>query len=453
MREGRLRFWLALAALVLFGRMFQTEVLWAEEGLPLAVAQQMLGGGSLYRDIWFDKPPLLAWFYVGVLKLAGYSGYGLRLVGVVYILAVVATGYSLVRRLEGEPAARWTAFFLAFFTCFYVPSATVPLAADLLLVLPHLGTFWLLASGRPLWAGVVAGLAFHLNTKAVLVVAAGALAMGQVRLLLAGFWLGGVAALAACGSLDGYWEQVWRWGAAYAGAAFTEHPWRLGVERTLAWMGFHAALVAGMAAKRERRTLVWVLVSLVAVALGARFFPRYYFQVLPGLAVAAGIGWAELVERRRAWTWIAALTVLLAIPAIRFGRTRPRDTAMDADSRRAAEVVARLAAPEERIFVWGFRPEIYYYARRLGASRYLESQPLTGVLADRHLERSEAFRPDWVAGHRWLLERELGARRPAVVVDGLGPYNGRLEIPPSLLMGYHLAGWTEGTRIYRRDGF
>ena len=116
-------------------------------------------------------------------------------------------------------------------------------------------------------------------------------------------------------------------------------------------------------------------------------------------------------------------------------------------------MVAGLTAPEDRIFVWGFRPEIYYYARRLGASRYLESQPLTGVLADRHLERSEVFRPEWVTGHRWLLERELGARRPAVMVDGLGPFNGQLSLPPSLLVGYHLAGATEGAKIYRRDGF
>ena len=124
------RSWLALAALVGFGRIFQTRVLWAEEGLPLAAAQQLLAGHALYREIWFDKPPLLAWFYAGVLKLAGYSGYGLRLLGVLYILAVVTAGYALARRLYGETAARWTAFFLAFFTCFYVPSATTPLAAD-----------------------------------------------------------------------------------------------------------------------------------------------------------------------------------------------------------------------------------------------------------------------------------------------------------------------------------
>jgi 4-amino-4-deoxy-L-arabinose transferase-like glycosyltransferase len=441
------RLWLAVAAIALYGRALQTGTLWAEEGLPLAVAQQMLGGGTLYRDIWFDKPPLLAWFYVAVLKLGGYSGYVLRAVGFVYVVAVALAGYGLARRLYGETAGRWAAFFLAFFLTFYVPSATTPLAADLLLVLPQLGTFWLLAAGRPLWAGLVAGVAFHLNTKAIFIVLAGALAFGQIPRLLAGFWLGALAGLPACGLFDGYWEQVWRWGAAYAGAAFTENPWALGAQRTLAWLGFHAALVVGMAARRDRKTLLWAVVSLAAVVLGARFFPRYYFQLLPALAVAGAAGWVELTRRR--WTW-ALLAAMLAVPAVRFAWTRARDTAIDRDSRQAAALAADLTRPDQRIFVWGFRPEIYYYARRLGASRYLESQPLTGVPADRHLERSDAFHPESVQGHRLVLEAELRAHPPAVVVDGLGPYNPRLAIPASLVAGYRPAGETAGTRIWVR---
>jgi hypothetical protein len=206
--------------------------------------------------------------------------------------------------------------------------------------------------------------------------------------------------------------------------------------------------VTGAAARRERRLWLWIAVSGVPVVMGARFFPRYYFQLLPPLAVAAGITWAELTARRR--VWLAALAAMLAVPAVRFARTRERDTVMDQDSRRAAAEVVKLTRAEDRIFVWGFRPEIYYYSRRLGASRYLESQPLTGVLADRHLERSDAYRPEWVRGHRIVAEAELRARRPAVVVDGLGRYNPKLAIPERWVEGYRLAAETAGCRIYRR---
>ncbi len=472
------RFWLLLAALVLFGRMFQAGVLWAEESLPLAVAQQMLAGQALYRDIWFDKPPLVAWFYVGVRRVAGYSGYGLRLTGVLYILAVAVVGYGLARRLWGEPEARWTAFFLAFFTGFYHPAATVPLAADLLLVLPHLAVLYFVAAGRPWAAGLVAGLAFHLNGKAVFVLAAAAgwillsrAGRGRVVPLSAGFLLSvgaGLGLVAVGGGWSGYLEQVWRWGSSYAGAPFSERPWALGFERTLHYLGFHAALVIGAAAfwrepDRQRWPMaLWLAASFAAVGAGARFFPRYYFQLLPPLAAAAGAGW---VVRPRRWYWTALLAATLAVPAVRFGRANLwlalgrdwewRDTAMDADSRRAAAAVARWSRPTEKIFVWGFRPEIYYYAQRTGASRFLESQPLTGVLADRHLERADPFLPEWALRHRRELARQLGDAPPAVIVDGLGPYNPRLaienypELRP-LLDRYRLVEQTAGTRVYVR---
>ncbi len=472
----RLRFWLFLLALILFSRVFQSQVLWSEEGLPLAAAQQMLAGSVLYRDIWFDKPPVVAWFHAVVLRAAGYNLYGLRMIGAVYILVVSLAGYALARRLWDEAAARWAAFFLAFFTGFYVHSAALPLAADLLLVLPHLATFYFLAAGQPWLAGLAAGFGFHANLKALFVLAAAAgwiLLEGERRRLaplLGGFALatGAVlAAVAATGGWSGYREQVWRWGAQYAGASFSDQPWALGLRRTANYFGFHAALVIGAAAffwrkdGRRRAIALWLAVSFIAVLAGLRFFPRYYFQILPPLAIAAGVGWSALARRRVA---LAALAVALVIPAVRFGRVnlwlamgRPfawRDVAIDADSRRAAAVVTRFTDPKDRVFVWGFRPEIYFYSRRLGASRYLECQPLTGVPADRHLERSGSFETAVVANRRTLLALELVGNLPPVIVDGLGPYNSSLafdnypELAP-LLGRYSMVEQTAGTRIWR----
>ena len=476
--SARVRFWLLIAALILFGRIFQAHVLWAEEGLPLAVAQQILAGKTLYRDVWFDKPPLLAWFYVAVLRLAGYSGYGLRLFGVLYVLAIVITGFLLGKRLWGETEARWVGFFLAFFTAFYHHSATVPLAADLLLLLPHLAVFLFLVLKRPFVAGLCAGLAFHLNSKALFVLAAAAswvLFSGSARLLLrlmAGFLLSvlaGMAAVALSGGWSGYVEQVWRWGSAYARVAFSDNPWSLGSQRTFNYLGFHAALAIGAAwffrnrrGKECRSVALWLAISFIAAATGQRFFPRYYFQVLPALALAAGAGWTTLGRRRAGMMLLAAA---LVTPVIRFGKANLllawgstwdwRDTAMDADSRVAGERVARLSGPEDRIFVWGFRPEIYYYSRRAGVSRFLETQPLTGVLADRHLERSDPFLPEDALRLRAELVQELQQDPPAVVVDGLGPYNRALAIEnyPELkpvLEHYRLSERTAGTVLYVR---
>ena len=43
----------------------------------------------------------------------------------------------------------------------------------------------------------------------------------------------------------------------------------------------------------------------------------------------------------------------------------------------------------DTLFVWGYRPEIYVYTGLPAATRFLDSQPLTGVPADRHLTQSE----------------------------------------------------------------
>ena len=55
-----------LFALLVAARMCHVDILWAEETLPLAAAQQMSAGQVLYRDIWFDKPPLVPVLYTAL---------------------------------------------------------------------------------------------------------------------------------------------------------------------------------------------------------------------------------------------------------------------------------------------------------------------------------------------------------------------------------------------------
>ena len=83
-------------------------------------------------------------------------------------------------------------------------------------------------------------------------------------------------------------------------------------------------------------------------------------------------------------------------------------------------------------------------------SRFLDSQPLTGVLADRHLTSSQPVAPELAARNR----RELIASDPTWVVDGLGLLNPALAITnfPDLrdwLAGYREVGRTQFAIIYR----
>jgi hypothetical protein len=408
---------LALLALLLAARLCHTGILWAEETLPLAAAQEIHSGHTLYRDFWFDKPPVVA-----LLDLPLHPGWTLRTAGALYAWLACWLAYGLARYLWSEREGRLAAALLAFFLIFDIPSAVTPLATDLLILAPHLAAVWMSLRGRPLLAGALAGLAFWISPKGVFVLAA-CLVWNPAAALFVGF-----AAAFATGALmvpAAYWNEVWVWGRIYAGAGFSLSN---AILRTLNWLGFHSALAAGVLARESRslRWLLWLAISFAGVTAGFRFFPRYYFQLLPVLVLLAARGYALAKGRPR------YIALLLLVPAVRFGATyyqalHPaswRDAAIDQDSRAAAALLRRLAQPDSSLFVWGYRPEIYVYSGLPAATQYLDSQPLTGVPADRHLTQSAPVETTQSAARR----AQLASARPPLVVDGLGPYNPNLAL-------------------------
>lgn len=462
MKHPRVYFALLFLGL-LATRLCHSGVLWAEEGLPLAAAYQVLLGKTLYRDIWFDKPPLLPGFYV---LWGAPLGWLLRLVGALYALGACALAWCFARDLWGRREAFWAAGLMAFSLTFYLPSAVVPLAADLLMLSPHMAAVYLAWKKRPFWSGALAGVAFLVNPKGLFVLMACAVWQPRGMVLLAGGFAAINAAavlwMASQGSLAAYYEQVWKWGRVYAGGTFVSDPVRNGVVRTLDWAGFHAALLVAAAAfwvRAERDSgrwqwAAWALLSLAAAAAGWRFFPRYFFQILPVAVLMAARGFVLLGRRR----WYVA--ALLLAPLVRFG---PRyvlvargaewaDTAMDRDSRAAAAQVSAAASPGDSLLVWGYRPEIFVYTGLPAASRYLDSQPLSGVPADRHLSDSTPVETAAPARRR----AELMRCHPSWIIDGIGPYNPRLAITQYAdltpwLAGYREFGRTGGTVLYHRE--
>jgi hypothetical protein len=452
-------FFLLLFALLLAARMCHVEILWEGDTLPLAAARQMVGGKAIYRDIWYDKPPLVPSL---CLLWGARAGWPLRLAGAIYALLACFVAFRFARDLWSRREGLWAAALLGFFLTFDFASAVVPLASDLLMLAPHLAAVWLAWKRRPFWSGALAGLAFLISPKGLLVAAVCALwNPAGVLLMAAGFAaVGGAAAawLWSAGALAAYWDEVWIWGRLYAGSTPVVDPLWDGIVRTLDWLGFHAALVVAAVAlliRREAswRWIGWILISLVGVAAGLRFFPRYYFQLLPVMVLIAARGFT-LLGRKRA----LAAALLLLIPLARFGPsyltalrgTEWRDTAMDRDSRAASALTRQLANPGDTLFVWGYRPEIYVYTQLPAATMFLDSQPLTGVPADRHLTQSEPVGLEAAAARRI----ELARSQPTFVVDGLSAYNPRLAIAnyPELrpwFANYREVARTPRTVIYR----
>jgi len=447
-------FFALLFGLVLAAHLCHSGVLWEPETFPLAAATQMLHGRTLYQQIWYDKPPLSPLLS---LLFATQPGWLLRIAGALYTLLCASLAFGFARQLWGRAEALWAAALMACFLTFDFPASVLPLGPDLLTVAPHLAAVWLASRGQAFWAGAVAGIALLANMKGLFVLLACLAFTGPVFLFtLAGFAVPcAVAAvtLTATGAAPAFFDQVWLWSARYAASPFLSNPFTNGALRTANWLGFHAALCVASLWRMPWRFLLWIAISFLAVALGLRFFPRYYLQLLPPLCLTAAYGAARLPWRR----W--AVLALLLIPLIRFApryltvaEAKPwADTALDFDSRQAAAVLKPLTHPGDTLFIWGYRPELWVYTRLPDATRFLDSQPLTGVPADRHLTQSEPIDRAAPAAAR----QELLRSTPTFIADGLSPYNPQLSIStyPELrpwFAHYREVARTAGTILYRR---
>ena len=449
-----LREWSLLAFLVGLARLAHSGILWVEEAYPAAAALQMKHGLWPYRDFFYDKPPLPALLY----RVTGITqGVELRILGTLFVVWCAWLMADFAREHWGESESRAAAWLTAFFLTFDTPSAVMALAPDLLMFVPHVAAVWLAWRRKALASGVMCGLAILTNAK-------GALLIPVCMAFAGGFaWPVPFAALALATLplwIGNYWQQVWEFGSLYAKDTFVAAPFAEGAQRTAGWLGFHAALVLPAAwtfwRERDWRWTLWIVLSCASVVMGLRFFPRYYFVLLPVTILLAARGLNLLPRLAR----MAAMALLL-IPAVRFG---PRfltlygagdaqwsDTAMNRDSRKVRDAFAPLSLKEETVFVWGYRPDILVYLGQPVGAPFLDSQPLTGVLADRHLTSTQATTPEHARANRALL----ASRRPAYVIDGLGRYNPKLAITEYPELAAWLAGHykpffsTEGTVVYR----
>jgi hypothetical protein len=459
----------ALAAL----RLCHIHLLWADEDYHLAAAVELLHGKVPYRDFWYDKPPLNTLVYLAV---GGYWGWPLRLLDTGYVVFACLLMYRLARAWWSEREGRVAALLLAFFLTFYLPSAVIAFAADAWMLGPHIAAIYYAYQKRPFICGCWCAAAFLVNAKALFVMAVCALWLyPQIPLFCGGVLLplgaaGGVAI--ATGSMACYWEQVWRWGWIYARGSPVEHPLVTGLIRTLDWLGFHAALAGGaivatINGSRKERWLLgsWLALSFAAVCVGTRFAPHYFLQLLPAMVMAGSHGLVIAWDRYGRPAMILA-ALALAVPFVRFGpryvslaydnlRGEPtnwRDTVMDRDAQQAARIINGRVEANDSLFVWGYRPDVYVYTRLASDGKFWDSQPLTGVPADRHLQVTQAIYGGPAAQNR----QELARSRPTWIVDGLGPLNPRLapERFPELrswLAQYRVVGRTGLSVIYRRQ--
>jgi 4-amino-4-deoxy-L-arabinose transferase-like glycosyltransferase len=560
---------LLAAAFIL--RIFYCRHLYQDDGLWLTAAEELLRGKALYREIYFDKPPVLPLVYALLFRIFGVHLLVIRLFSILYLAATALMLYLFGSRLHDRRAGLLAAVL---FTIFSSQSSghTQALNTDFLMTLPYTAGAFLFVLSRirtdrqphfwySLGGGVLSGVAFQINPKGIFNLLFYGLLIfvgfrwqptesrklwrdGLKPLLIAtGGFIAGcapfIAYVAATRSLTMYWTYVWAWGARYAeyyplttlieqGARlyvgyFTLNNLLLITLIVVVWNTAKAVLARRAdrieyggedsslprLLRSDTTLLIWFGVSMVGMSTGARFFLHYFFQILPALCLIGGRGLTMIGDAlkrpadgprmrllRRAF--VGLMIAGFAFTLIRLqGRTlvlagdwfRGKESAFTAEwfhqklNREERMVAAnlrdmpdgpdevdragvdgfRVAGPwtggsADYLFVWGYRPEIYYWTGLLPASRYLSVQPLTGVPADVQYvngENRSLIDETAKAAARAQLIEDLCETKPLYIVDEVGMFNSELAINnyPELhdfMRGYKPRGTVERFMIYRK---
>ena len=424
-----------------------------DEGVYGVVANEIVDGGLPYRDAVERKPPLLFYTYAAVFKVAGKSNWlALHGAATVWLLATMA-GIRLLGSRVFTPGAGFAA---AAAYCLFLPWAVwrnLAFNGEMLMNLPVVWA-WAIALG-PSWsrrrvelaaAGALSGVAFLLKQPAAIAAVplvvyvwlpeyrvARQLSWRDSLKQTAWFAAGGAVVLAATiafladrgiladavywtiGDHDVphiFWMRALLFTSAFAAACL---PLLVG-----SWAALRGSeLWQGRGAEKTALSALLV-VSAIGAAASGRFYPHYYIQMLPALALLAGAAHAGLTSARLSWPPVQRAMPLMYVWVTASLLAFATSHWVSLGSRRAIGAPGRYvrehSRPDDRIFVWGQAPQVYLDAGRRPASRYIATFPLTGYIFGGPLPGVDT-RNRILVGSWQTLEHDFGVHPPAFIVD------------------------------------
>ncbi|MFO0678554.1 MAG: hypothetical protein U0169_18610 [Polyangiaceae bacterium] len=165
------------------------------------------------------------------------------------------------------------------------------------------------------------------------------------------------------------------------------------------------------------------VLALASGTMMFRFFPHYFIQTLPFMALSVGAAVDAWLRRplfrvpvRNLTYALAGVTLVATTIGTVFSEECDGLVAHDRVVKDVAKYVEATTAKDDRIFVWGFSSWIYPYAHRRPAGRFVFHTYVTGVVPWFY-EKLDLERSRIVPGSIEALLGDLEKEDPAVFVD------------------------------------
>jgi len=445
-----------------------------DEGSTITMAEIILHGGIPFRDAADNRTPLVPYLKAAVLAVAGeWNVRAIHLTVALMLGCTAALLWQIGRRLRNEPAGVFAA--LAFF---WLSAGFLPLYDGMA---AHTGWFLVFFSAlgfrlfagalnrESRWTAFASGLAFGFSCLAkqpglldfgvcLVIVLLAVLGKDPARAwrllppLGLGFLLplaGTIAYFAHHGALDDLIFYSWTYNTEYyvpevplAGrlAAITA-PFDLLARRMpvalalvpLAWVGLLGVALARLRQRPPLATLEWLILGwsatgLLSTVLSGRDFSHYSIQVLPGLSLACGWLLAAVAGRAAAW-WragakrraglvgaaLAGVFLSFAVPTVYWIATG--ELADFQGYLAIGRTIQERSRPEDRIFVWGYMPEMHVYAHRLPSTRFFYTNWVTGLIPWTNVDWFTDTAYAVIPGTPEQLRADFERHPPTIIVD------------------------------------
>lgn len=456
-----------------------------DEGSTTTLAQLILNGELPFRDGADNRTPLVPYLKAAILAVAG--DWNMRAIHVTVALMIGLTAvllWQIGRRLGCERVGVFGAL------CFFWLSGALVSPGEglsshtswFVIFFSALG-FWGFAGAftrTSRWTAFASGLAFGFSYLAkqpglldfgvclVIVLLAvlrrePAQAWRLLPPLILGFLLplaGTIAYFAAHGALDDLIFYSWTYNTEYYVPAvppaqrlaailvpyglLRDHMPAALVLAVIAAIGTLVTAVRRLAQRPPVAVMEWLILGwsatgLLSTILSGRYFEHYSIQIIPGFSLACGWVLAAVAQRALVArtegrkfqpallaTGIAGVLLSFAVPTVYWiGKVRVTD---EASNPIIGGIIQERSQPGDRLFVWGYAPETYVFARRLPATRFYYTNWVTGLIPWANVDWLNDTTYAVIPGTPELLRADLERQPPAMILD-TGTLRGYLKYP------------------------